>query len=105
VRSGKSTHQNRLDTIRDIHQRYARVIDPHTADGIFVARQYLEPGVPMVCLETALPAKFGETIEEALGHPAPRPKGLEGLESKPQRVEAIGQDVEHLKRLIASRAL
>ncbi len=105
VRSGKSTHPNRLDTIRDIHQRYARVIDPHTADGIFVGRQYLEPGVPMVCLETALPAKFGETIEEALGRPAPRPKGLEDLESKPQRVEAIGQDVEHLKQLIASRAL
>jgi threonine synthase len=105
LHSGKSTHDNRLQTIRDIDQRYQRVIDPHTADGVFVGRKFLEPGVPMVCLETALPAKFGETIEEALGRAAPRPAGLEDLESKPQRVENIGQDVSHLKQLIASRAL
>ena len=103
--SGKSTHQNRLETIREIDQRYHRVIDPHTADGVFVGRQYLEPGVPMICLETALPAKFGETIEEALGRPAPRPAGLEALEQRPQRVEPIDQNVAALKQLIASRAL
>lgn len=103
--SGKSTHENRLTTIRDIDQRYHRVIDPHTADGVFVGRQYLEAGVPMVCLETALPAKFSETIEEALHRPAPRPKGLESIESLPQRVVAIGQDVTVLKEMIAQRAL
>jgi threonine synthase len=105
LHSGKSTHANRLETIRDVDQRYARVIDPHTADGIFVGRKYLEPGVPMVCLETALPAKFAETIEEALGRPAPRPAGLAHLESLPQRVENIGQDVANLKRIISERAL
>ncbi|MFN5257932.1 MAG: threonine synthase [Burkholderiales bacterium] len=103
--SGKSTHQNRLETIRDIDQKYHRVIDPHTADGVFVGRRYLEAGVPMVCLETALPAKFSETIEEALHRPAPRPKGLESIESLPQRVVAIGQDVAALKDIIAQRAL
>jgi threonine synthase len=94
-----------LETIRDIDQRYHRVIDPHTADGVFVGRRYLEAGVPMVCLETALPAKFSETIEEALHRPAPRPKGLESIESLPQRVVAIGQDVAALKDIIAQRAL
>ncbi|MBU3725344.1 MAG: threonine synthase [Burkholderiaceae bacterium] len=103
--SGKSTHQNRLDTIRDMDARYRRVIDTHTADGVFVGRKYLEPGVPMICLETALPAKFEETILEALGRPAPRPSGLEHLESLPQRVENIGQDVAQLKHIIAERAL
>jgi len=103
--SGKSTHANRLATIRDLDQRYGRVVDTHTADGVFVGRRYLEPGIPMVCLETALPAKFEESIVEALGRPAPRPAGLEQLESLPQRVEHIGQDVAELKRLIAQRAL
>ena len=103
--SGRSTHENRLQTIRDLDARYQRVIDPHTADGVFVGRQYLESGVPMICLETALPAKFEETILESLGRPAPRPKGLAHLESLPQRVENIGADVEHLKRIIAQRAL
>ena len=103
--SGKSTHANRLATIRDLDQRYGRVVDTHTADGVFVGRRYLEPGIPMVCLETALPAKFEESIVEALGRPAPRPAGLEQLESLPQRVEHIGQDVAELKRLIAQLAL
>jgi threonine synthase len=103
--SGKSTHENRLQTIRDLASRYQRLIDPHTADGVFVGRQYLEPGVPMICLETALPTKFEETILEALGRPAPRPKGLEHLESLPQRVKKIGADVENLKRIIAQHAL
>lgn len=105
LHSGKSTHANRLATIREIDQKYQRVIDPHTADGVFVGRQYLESDVPMICLETALPAKFAETIEEALNRPAPRPKGLEHLESLPQRVENIDQDVANLKRIISERAL
>lgn len=103
--SGKSTHQNRLEIIRDIDARYGRVIDPHTADGVFVGRQYLEAGVPMVCLETALPAKFAETIEEALDREAPRPDGLADLESLPQRVKNMDQDVEALKRFIEAHAL
>jgi threonine synthase len=103
--SGRSTHQNRLDAIRDVDARYGRVIDTHTADGIVVGRRYLESGVPMICLETALPAKFAETIHEALGRPAPRPAGLDNLESLPQRVEFIGRDVEALKAFIAQRAL
>ncbi|NBO83628.1 MAG: threonine synthase, partial [Betaproteobacteria bacterium] len=51
--SGRSTHANRLETIRDLDQRYRRVIDTHTADGVCIGRRYLEPGVPMICLETA----------------------------------------------------
>ena len=103
--SGKSTHANRLETIRDINANYKRVIDPHTADGVFVGRKFLEAGVPMICLETALPAKFAETIEEALNRKAPRPAGLEHLESLPQRVENIAADVVKLKQIISERAL
>jgi threonine synthase len=103
--SGMSSHQNRLDTIRDLDARYRRIVDTHTADGIAVGRRYLEPSVPMICLETALPAKFAETIEEALGRAAPRPAGLEKLEALPQRVAFIGRDVASLKAIIARHAL
>ena len=98
--SGSSSHSDRLNTIRDIQQRYGIVIDPHTADGIKVARQYLQPGVPMVVLETALPAKFTETIEEALGAPAPRPAGFEQLETLPQRFEVMPAQVDAVKQFI-----
>ncbi|MFO1288747.1 MAG: threonine synthase, partial [Rubrivivax sp.] len=63
--SGRSTHADRLATIRTTWQRSERLVDTHTADGLKVAREHLEPGVPMIVLETAQPAKFAETIREA----------------------------------------
>ena len=65
--SGKSTHADRLATIRDVYEKHGVMIDTHTADGVKVARQHLQPGVPMIVLETALPIKFAATIREALG--------------------------------------
>jgi len=102
--SGKSTHADRVATIRRVHRRYGTVVDPHTADGIKVAEACREPEVPMICLETAQPAKFAETIREALGFEPERPPGLERLESLPQRFEAIEPDAEAVKRYIARHA-
>jgi threonine synthase len=101
--SGTSTHADRLATIRSVFEQTGAVVDPHTADGIKVARSFVEQGVPMLVLETALPVKFSETIEEALGRAAPRPRGLEDLESLPQRVQVIDADVQIVKDLIAAQ--
>ena len=54
----------------------------------------------MVCVETALPAKFEATIVEALGEPAPRPPGFEGIEELPQRCDVMKPDAEALKAYI-----
>ncbi len=99
--SGKSTHTDRLNTIRDADARYQITIDTHTADGVKVAREYWEPEVPMIVLETALPAKFNETIREALGRDAERPAGFEHIESLPQRFDVMAPDVAEIKRYIA----
>jgi threonine synthase len=101
--SGRSTHANRLQTIREFAASTGRIVDTHTADGLFVARRWQEPGVPMVCLETALPAKFNETIREALGRDAPRPKAYERIESRAQRFAWMPRDVAMLKRYISER--
>jgi len=102
--SGSSSHADRIATIRDVHRRYGRIVDPHTADGLKVGCERAEPGVPLVCLETALPAKFEQTIVEALGAPPPRPPGFEDLESRPQRFELMDPDPEAIKAYIAARA-
>ncbi|HZF84324.1 MAG TPA: threonine synthase [Burkholderiaceae bacterium] len=99
--SGRSTHADRLATIRDTDKRFAVLVDTHTADGLKVARAYVEPGVPMVVLETALPIKFAATIVEALGHEPDRPKQFEGIESLPKRVVKLPADAEAVKRYIA----
>jgi threonine synthase len=102
--SGRSTHADRLATIRAVHARYGVIIDPHTADGVQVGLAHREPGVPLICMETASPAKFAETIREALGRAPARPPGFEKLEQLPQRFERIAPDAEAVKRRIAAQA-
>jgi threonine synthase len=102
--SGRSTHAGRLATIRSLAERFGVTVDPHTADGIKVGLEHREPGVPLVCLETALPAKFAETIREALGRAPGRPPAFEGLEALPQRFEVVEPDVAAVKRVIERAA-
>lgn len=102
--SGSSTHQNRLETIRRIYRESGRIIDTHTADGVKVGLEYREEGVPLICLETALPAKFEESIFEALGRPPERPEGYEDLETRPQRFEVMDADVQRVKDYIVRHA-
>ena len=99
--SGSSNHQNRLDTIREVYARTGTLIDTHTADAVKVARDLVEPGVPMVILETALAVKFAETIEEATGQTPPVPKQFEGIEKLPQRVVEMPISVDQVKAFIA----
>jgi threonine synthase len=100
--SGKSTHANRVATIRSLWEQKQDMIDPHTADGLKVARELQEPGVPMIVLETALPAKFAATIEEALGRQPTRPGALEGIEALPKRFTVMPADAAKVKDYIAT---
>ena len=100
--SGKSTHADRLATIRHTFEQYGVIIDTHTADGLKVGLEQREAGVPLICLETALPAKFEATIREALDRDPPRPAGLENIEALPQRFEVMDADAEQIKAFIAA---
>jgi len=100
--SGKSTHADRLATIRDTWQRFGVMIDTHTADGLKVARERRLAGEAMVVLETALPIKFAATIVEALGREPERPARFEGIESLPRRVTVLPADTQAVKDFIAA---
>jgi threonine synthase len=103
--SGCSTHADRLDTIRDTFERDGTMIDTHTADGLKVARQYIKPGVTMIVLETALAAKFEETIIEATGQRPARPhwiSGLEGMEDLPKRFVVMDKVTQSVKDYVVA---
>ena len=102
--SGTSSHADRIATIRGVWKDHGVMVDPHTADGIKVGLERREKGVPLVCMETAQPAKFAETIREALGRDPERPKGFENLEKLPQRVEVMGADAATVKAFISTHA-
>jgi threonine synthase len=102
--SGTSTHANRIATLQGLQEDYGVIVDPHTADGVKVGLEHCEPGVPLICLETAQPAKFADTLVEALGRAPARPAGFADLERLPQRFERIAPDAEVVKRFIAVHA-
>jgi threonine synthase len=102
--SGRSTHADRVATIRRVAERYRVVVDPHTADGIKVALERRDPDVPVICIETALPAKFAATIREALGRDPDRPAAYVHLEDRLQRFDVLPADAEAVKRYISARA-
>jgi threonine synthase len=100
--SGKSTHADRVTTIRTVYEKYRTMIDPHTADGVKVGLEHREPTVPLVCLETAAPAKFAGILRDALGREPERPAELRDLERLPQRLVVVEPDAAAVKRYIAS---
>lgn len=102
--SGCSMHVERMATIRDTDARYGLTIDPHTANGLSVARRYLSAGVPMIVLETAQAVKFDAAIQEALGRTVVRPSVFYGIEHLPMRVEVIPADAGQVKTFIAAHA-
>jgi len=99
--SGSSNHAHRMQTIRETKAKYDVVIDTHTADGLKVALAYLNQETPMVVLETALPAKFEDSIVEALGQTPERPAALNGIESLPQKFTVMDARAEDIKAFIA----
>ena len=98
--SGKSTHANRLATIKATFEQHGVMIDTHTADGVKVACELRQAGENVVVLETALPIKFAETIREALGRDPERPAKFDGIEALPKRVQVMGADAVAVKRYI-----
>jgi len=102
--SGVSRHADRIATIRHCAAKHGVIIDPHTADGVKVGCERRDPDVPMVCIETALPAKFAATLREALGRDPELPAAYADLESRPQRCTVLPADTEQVKAFIAAHA-
>jgi len=99
--SGKSTHADRLRTISDAWEQHRTLIDPHTADGVKVAREHRQPGLRTIVLETALPLKFEDIIREATGHAPRRPAAVADLEQRPRRFEVVAPSVDAVMTYIA----
>ncbi len=101
--SGSSSHEDRMKTIYETANKYQVIVDTHTADGIKVALELRDKNVPMVVLETALPAKFEDSIVEALGRAPERPAALNDIESLPQRFDVMDFDTAMIKQYIMDK--
>ena len=101
--SGRVSEEETLAMIRTIRAETGEILCPHSAIGVAVARQHVEPGVPMVTLATAHPAKFPDAVEAAIGIRPALPPHMETLFDLPERVTRVENDVQALKSLILDR--
>ena len=99
--SGRSTHADRLATIRECWKRHQTLIDPHTADAVKVAGVHAVSHTPMIVLETALPVKFAAIIQEAVGQEPPRPVRYDGVEQLPKRFTVLPADTAAVRAYVA----
>ena len=101
--SGRASEEETLATIRRIHQTTGMLVCPHSAVAIAVAEAHLTPGVPMISLATAHPAKFPDAVEQATGIRPPLPAAMADLAARPERVTRIADDLASIKTLIHQR--
>ena len=103
IQAGVGDRQTMLDTIARYHRDCGMVLDPHTAVGVSVAESYCEVGVPMICLATAHPAKFGGAIREAIGEESHHPV-LDGLLDAETRCARLPGDSAAVRAFIEQLA-
>jgi threonine synthase len=94
-----------LKTIADVYKESGYILDPHSAVGVAAARQLRrELPEPVVCLASAHPAKFPDTIREAIGITPPLPDAVAALLQKPERSVLLPADRFKVERFLAEKA-
>jgi threonine synthase len=92
-----------LATIKQTFQAHGYVADPHTAVGLAAAARFPGEG-PMVCLATAHPAKFPDSVNAAVGADLARHPRLQGLRELDSRRTAVPPELNAIKDFIARHA-
>src|SRR6266702_793480 len=96
-RSASINQAATLQTIRDFYADTGYLLDPHTAVGVRAALDLLPPASARICLATAHPAKFSETVELSLGFQVPAPESVKELYGKPTRCETMDADIDKVR--------
>lgn len=99
------SEEETLATIRSFYAANGYVLDPHTAVGVNAGLSCREGHVPMICLSTAHPAKFGAAVRQAIGRDPETPAGLAGLAEKESRCAVMDADLDTVKSFVDAHAI
>jgi threonine synthase len=99
------SEEETISTIRRFYEEHNYLLDPHTAVGVDAAQECCSENIPVVCLATAHPAKFGDAVIKAIGKAPDLPPGLQGLEDKQSRCEVLNPDIKAVQDFIVKNAL
>ncbi|MBZ8133442.1 threonine synthase [Afifella sp. IM 167] len=102
--SGRSDEEENAATIRRVHEETGLLLDPHSAIGVAVAERNLKPGVPMITLATAHPAKFPDAVQAASGIRPALPESLQDMMRKKERYEVLPAELGAVEDAIRSHS-
>jgi threonine synthase len=96
------SEEETTETILSTYNQYKYVSCPHTAVGIKAFQNYKSENKHSigVCLATAHPAKFKDTVEEVLNKNIKIPKRLEKCLNKEKKTTLIGKTYDEFKKLL-----
>lgn len=99
------SEQDVLETIAHYYKNHDYILDPHTAVGVRAALDVRRPGIPVVCLATAHPAKFGDTVEKAIEDSIQLPSALADIMDKDSRCEYLDASAKKIKAYIEEHGI
>ena len=95
--SGRASEAETSTQIAASLAQTTELLCPHSAVGVKVAQEHLDPSSPMITLATAHPAKFPDAVEAATGVRPPLPSRMGDLYERPERVTRVPNDLGALK--------
>ncbi|MBD8893007.1 threonine synthase [Roseibium litorale] len=102
--AGRCGIEETAATIAGTLEESGYLLDPHTAIGVHVAKAHDKPGVPMIVLGTAHPAKFPDAVEAACGIRPELPPQLQPMMSAQERQTVLAADQKSVERHIEDHA-
>ncbi len=94
-----------IEVIKKFDEEFDYILDPHTAVGVKAAQVHQRSGIPVVCLSTAHPSKFGDAVIEAIGKPPSTPEQLVGILTRESRCELMESDAQQIKEFVKKNAI
>ncbi len=101
---GVRVSEDEVDEEMAAWHRRGLMVEPHSAIGLRAAEARRVPGVPIVALATAHPAKFPDAVEAATGVRPGLPEALADLLERPEHAYAVAADLADVQNLMRAHA-
>lgn len=107
IYSATFTDDETIDAIKEVYKKYNYIIDPHGAVGYLAVKKFLEENniqnANSIILETAHPAKFLDTVEEAINIKVEIPSRLEECLYKKKQSVKLSNNYNEFKNYLLNQ--
>ncbi len=97
------TDEETKQEIKSVYEKYGVIVEPHGAVGLKAMENYrleTSDSTPVVCIETADPAKFPEVIREVINIDPPLPESMKEAMEKEEHYEKLACDYSEFKKYL-----